>query len=131
LDYYKNAAPKSLDAGFFKTTLLPIILAFEPDPVNQSRTYYEHVAFQIMKTVENVKGEILVTGGGAYNDFLMHCLRSKYKLNVTIPSNKIVDFKEALIFGFMGVLKMRGEINCLASVTGSLNDQSTGEVNFP
>ena len=73
---------------------------------------------------------VLVTGGGAYNKYLMELLRSegKGKLNYEIPESSLVDFKEAMIFGFLGVLRLRGETNSLKSVTGALHDSCGGTI---
>ena len=71
---------------------------------------------------------MLVTGGGAFNKFLIELLREKCSVEVFVPDENIVNFKEAIIFGFLGVLRMRGEINCLKSVTGALRDSCGGAV---
>ncbi|HSI91282.1 MAG TPA: hypothetical protein VK927_09205, partial [Adhaeribacter sp.] len=47
---------------------------------------------------------------------------------VEVPSPEIVSFKEALIFAFLGVLRWRGEVNCLRSVTGASRDSSGGAI---
>jgi anhydro-N-acetylmuramic acid kinase len=53
-------------------------------------------------------------------------ISGKTPVELVIPANEIVNFKEALIFAFLGVLKIRGEINCLASVTGASRDSIAG-----
>jgi anhydro-N-acetylmuramic acid kinase len=59
----------------------------------------------------------------------MHHLRSELpEMQIEIPSAKILEYKEALIFGLLGVLKLRGEINVLSSVTGAKKDHSSGLV---
>lgn len=131
LHYFKKSPPKSLDASFFYREILPLIEPYQLDTLSASRTYYEHVAFQIASVIEDKKMEMLITGGGAYNDFLIELLRDKHGLNCIIPDSLLIDFKEALIFAFMGALRLRNEINCLASVTGSSIDQSTGIIDLP
>jgi anhydro-N-acetylmuramic acid kinase len=76
------------------------------------------------------KGKMLVTGGGAFNKFLIELISGKTQVELVIPANEIVNFKEALIFAFLGVLKIRGEINCLASVTGAKCNSSVGIMYF-
>jgi len=131
LEYYRKQPPKSLDASFFYREMMAIIEAHKLNIAAASRTYYEHVAFQIASVIDDKSQELLTTGGGAYNDFLIELLKHKHFLNCKIPSKIQIDFKEALIFAFMGALKLRGEINTLASVTGTKNDQSTGIVDYP
>ena len=49
-------------------------------------------------------------------------------LHIVIPDRKTIEFKEALIFGFLGILKLREEINVLKSVTGARRDHSSGRI---
>ena len=77
---------------------------------------------------EEKSGKILVTGGGAHNTFLMERIQEHSKLKLEIPDNTLVDFKEALIMAFMGVLRVRGEINVLSSVTGAKSDSIGGVI---
>ena len=74
---------------------------------------------------------MLVTGGGAYNTFLIELISSQITVKIVIPSKEIVNFKETLIFAFLGILKFRGEINCFASVTGASKDSSSGVIYNP
>jgi anhydro-N-acetylmuramic acid kinase len=74
------------------------------------------------------QGEILVTGGGAHNGFLMERIAEHTQHRVVVPEKKIVDFKEALIFAFLGALRMAGEPNALASVTGAKRDSVGGAI---
>lgn len=76
-------------------------------------------------------GRLLITGGGAHNDFLVKAIKMEIKHQLIKPDNITIDFKEALIFAFMGVLRVLGATNCLASVTGAAKDSSSGIVYYP
>ena len=129
LDFYKNAPPKSLGFEYVKETLLPLIDLFAIPIPDKMRTFSEHVAFQISLALPNLTGKILVTGGGAYNDFLIGRMQFYMpEMHIIVPHSKILEFKEALIFAFLGVLKLRNEINVLSSVTGAKCDHSSGRI---
>ena len=81
-----------------------------------------------MKTQNNT---ILITGGGAHNVFLIELFSEKTKHKTIVPSSQIIDFKEAIIFAFLGVLRLREEANCLKSVTGADHDHSGGVIYLP
>ena len=129
LDFYQKKHPKSLGFEFVKETVLPIIEKYSIPIEDKLHTFTEHVALQIALALPNKNGSLFITGGGAYNDFLIE--RVQYhlpKMKLIIPSAKILEFKEALIFALLGVLKLRGEINVLSSVTGAKTDHSSGVI---
>ena len=81
----------------------------------------------------NIKGKgnkILITGGGAYNDYLIKKVKSydKNKNDWKIPNDNLVNYKEALIFAFIGLLKQINKKNILKSVTGSSENISSGTI---
>ena len=94
------------------------------------RTCVEHFAYQVSRNIKS-NSRVLVTGGGAFNTFFISLLKHKYNLNIHIPTDEIIEFKEALIFGFLGVLRVRNQINCLSSVTGVNRDHSSGKIYYP
>lgn len=129
LDFNAKPFPKSLGFEYVKGTVLPLMELSDIPDNDKLRTFTEHVAFQVASALPNKKGKILVTGGGAYNDFLIGRMRDLLPgMAVEIPSKKIIEFKEALIFALLGVLKLRGETNVLASVTGARHDHSSGKI---
>ena len=73
----------------------------------------------------------MFTGGGVYNTFLVEEIKKKSKSKIEVPATELIDFKEALIFAFLGLLKWQGSVNCLASVTGAKQDHSTGKIFIP
>src|SRR6185369_13902796 len=100
-------------------------------PLNdQLRTACELIASEIARSVptSNKKIKLLATGGGALNTFLIELITSKLpsKTEVIIPSKTIINFKEALVFAFLGVLRLRGETNVLKSVTGASHNSCSG-----
>ena len=132
LDFYKLKFPKSLGFEFVKEIVLPIIESNKISIEDKLRTFTEHVALQTALALPNKKGRVLITGGGAYNDFIINRIQSYLpEMEIIIPSAKILEFKEALIFALLGVLKLRDEINVLSSVTGAKKDHSSGEIYKP
>ena len=125
LEFYKNYQPKSLGYEFVHQEIFP--LCKDDSMENILATFTEHAAQKISDILNQRQiKNVLVTGGGTYNSFLINKIKSKTDSEVIIPENKIIDFKEALIFGFMGVLKLRNENNVLSSATGASNDHCTG-----
>jgi len=120
LDYYRQKGPKSLGREWFESEFLPLIHSFQLDARDALRTLYEHVSDQLSFSIEGFpKGQILLTGGGAHNVFLLELFSEKTKHKTIIPSAQLIDFKEAVVFAFLGVLRLREETNCLRSVTGA------------
>ena len=132
LDFYQKKHPKSLGFEFVKETILPLIESYTIPLEDKLHTFTEHVALQIALALPNKNGSLFITGGGAYNDFLIERIQNHLpEMKIIIPSPKILEFKEALIFALLGVLKLRGEINVLSSVTGAKTDHSSGKIYSP
>ncbi len=124
LPFYTEPAPKSLGREWFENTFLPVLESAKPDKNVVLRTVTEHIAHQISKILK--KGKTLVTGGGTKNTFLVELLKKYAHSEIIIPESILVDYKEALIFALLGVLRVRREINIYSSVTGASKDLCTG-----
>ena len=129
LHFYQQKHPKSLGFEFVKEVVLPLIESYEIPIEDKLHTFTEHVALQIALALPTKKGRLLITGGGAYNDFVIERIHHYLpEIEIIIPDKKILEFKEALIFALLGVLKLRDEINVLSSVTGAKTDHSSGKI---
>ncbi len=127
LDFYKNKFPKSLGKEWVLLEIFPLLNRSKISIEDKLNTFYEHVAMQISRAITSrKKSRILVTGGGTYNDYLITRIKYHCRNEICIPSKEIIEFKEALLFAFLGVLRMRGEKNCLQSVTGAIANNSGG-----
>ena len=127
LEYYSKPFPKSLGFEFVKEIVLPLIENYPIAIEDKMHTFTEHIALQTAKVLPSKNGKLLVTGGGAYNTFLMERMQFHLpSLKIIIPDAEILEFKEALIFALLGVLKLRDEINVLSSVTGAKKNHSSG-----
>ncbi|MEZ4874637.1 MAG: anhydro-N-acetylmuramic acid kinase [Flavobacteriaceae bacterium] len=126
LPFYSQEPPKSLGLEWVLQCVFPLLEAANERPQNVLRTFVEHVAFQLSKSFEE-NTSVLITGGGAYNPFLIERFMAQKLLSVEIPGPLLIEYKEAMVFGLLGVLKLRGETNCLASVTGARQDHCSGQ----
>lgn len=132
LEFYKSSPPKSLGLEWVNKTIFPLIVFYQLSIKDILRTFVEHSAFQIATEVNKTrKANVLVTGGGAYNLFLINRIKKLTDNKIILPSRDLIEYKEALIFGLLGVLKLRGENNCLSSVTGAKRDHSSGKIYNP
>ncbi len=130
LPFYKKEAPKSLGLEWVNSCVFPLIKTFDIMPNDVIATFTEHIAIQISSVIK-MNSKVLFSGGGTFNTFLLKRIATLTKSEMIIPENKLVEFKEALIFGLLGVLKLRNEINCLSSVTGARRDHSSGQIYYP
>ena len=129
LRFYNQKEPKSLSREWLEENILSLTEIKEIKTKDILATFYEHIGFQIGKLLRNKT--TLVSGGGAYNKFLCSKIKKYAKSEIIIATEEIINFKEALIFGFLGVLRIRNEVNCLKDVTGALRDNCGGEINRP
>lgn len=131
LKFYQEKPPKSLGMEWVNRFIMPR-LKNRKDFADLLHTYAIHVAMQLADNLESTgKAKVLVTGGGAFNSFLIQQLSLFSPTSVIVPSDKLVNYKEALVFGLLGVLRMRGQVNTLSSVTGADSDHSSGEIYEP
>ncbi|MDC1471839.1 anhydro-N-acetylmuramic acid kinase [Flavobacteriaceae bacterium] len=132
LEFYNLPPPKSLGLEWVQNDVFSTIEAFNLDVKQILRTVAEHCAIQISTVLKSYHLQNgLITGGGVFNSFLMQRISALYEQNLTPTNTTLIENKEALIFGFLGVLKLRNESNCLKSVTGASKNHSSGSIYFP
>lgn len=129
LPYYTQVGPKSLGMEFVSKEILPLLNSKQTTE-DLLRTMVEHIAFQIGRNLPS-SGEVLVTGGGAKNDFLIERIQSFTTSTLVIPDDRLVDYKEALIFSLLGYLRLKKIPNSLASVTGATRNSVGGSLTLP
>lgn len=132
LSFYQQQAPKSLGIEWVKAKVFPLIKAAPISIKDKIATYTYHVAQQIAHELKgNATQQVLITGGGAFNSTLIKHIKSLCSLQLVIPEKELVEYKEALVFGLLGVLKLTGKVNVLKSVTGASKDHSSGKIFLP
>lgn len=132
LDFYTLTGPRSLGLEWVESQVIPVVDSFKISLEDKLRTFCEHIAIQISSVILSEKGKenVLITGGGALNQFLISLIGSKIHphTRAIIPDAEVVHFKEALVFAFLGVLRVHGLLNTISGVTGSSRDHSSGAV---
>ena len=131
LDYYKQNHPKSLGTEWLEAFFNPLI-NFKTDIENTLRTIIEHEAIQIAEILNQNKLEsVFISGGGTKNSFLIERLKYYFKGEIIIPENIIIEFKEAIIFAFLGALYLEKQTNTISSVTGAFRNVVGGVYHIP
>ncbi len=132
LHYFGMKPPKSLGLEWVKSEVIPLINSYQLEIPDIMRTFTEHVAYQISQSLDDEReSDVLLTGGGTYNLFLVERMKAASNCRFRIPEDELINLKEALIFALLGVLKLREEINVLSSVTGAKKDHSSGRIFRP
>ncbi|TRX63545.1 anhydro-N-acetylmuramic acid kinase [Carboxylicivirga sp. M1479] len=132
LSYYQLDAPKTLSQEWVDKYFWKLIHASSHHALEDIiRTCYEHFSIVISHDLNNLvpDGSVLFTGGGVKNTFLIQLIAEKYTGNVSVPNEQLIDYKEALVFALLGVLRLRSEVNCWQSVTGADTDSCSGVIN--
>ena len=130
LAFYNKEAPKSLGLEWVQQEIFPLIDTIEEDISSVLRTFVAHIAIQISKIIKD-SDSVLITGGGVFNSFLIQEIENYSNIKIVQASDTLINYKEALIFALLGVLKVDNQINCLKSVTGAHKNHSSGVVCLP
>lgn len=128
IPYYTYNAPKSLGREWVEKNIQPIIEQSNISDLDKITTFYEHCAIQIGSALSGIGEKTLCTGGGVKNSFLMERIAHHTKSNLIIPDSNLIDYKEALIFAYLGYLRVNEHTNCLASVTGARKNVCGGAI---
>ncbi|WP_411031557.1 anhydro-N-acetylmuramic acid kinase [Spongiimicrobium sp. 3-5] len=137
LPYYSLPFPKSIGYEWFVEEVVPIVEETHDSIPNLLCTGIHHICEQVAKEIKanapKNNNSLFVAGGGALNDFMIQTLQAKLgsETEVAVTSNTLIEFKEALVFGLMGVLRIEGEPNVLCSVTGAKRDSCSGVIYLP
>ncbi len=126
LPFYTQNEPKSLGKEWFLHYFLPILEIDLHSIQDILATVCEHIAIQIGKQIKEHSKNLFITGGGAFNDFLVQRIKYYCPCKVIIPDEKVINFKEAIIFAWLGVLRWQNMTNTLQSVTGASADSVGG-----
>lgn len=138
LDYYGMDYPKSLANDFGTDLVYPMIKELDLPTADALRTFAEHIALQLTSDMASISAregislagqKLLITGGGALNDFLVERIRTLLQplgIEPAVPDRQLVEYKEAVIMALIGVLRWREEYNVFSSVTGARRDSVGG-----
>jgi anhydro-N-acetylmuramic acid kinase len=137
--YYRMPAPKSLGNEAARDMIFPHFYESEHTPEDMLHTMVLHIADQVIAAVqqhpvETEAPQMLVTGGGALNNFLVERIRAALepsKVTVVVPDTETVLYKEAIVMALIGALRWREEVNVFSSVTGASRDSSGGALWIP
>ncbi len=130
LAFYSINPPKSLGLEWVQQFIVPLLEKYQLETSVILRTFTEHAVQQISTIIQPFK-RTLFTGGGVYNDFLIHRIKETVKTEIIVPRDEIINYKEALIFALLGLLKLQDKVNCLSSVTGAKKNHSSGRIFHP
>ncbi len=126
IEFYNLDSPKSLSREWLDKSFISILNNHNLSTKDLMASIYEHVSNQLVNVMNEKAKKVLITGGGAFNSFLIELFAKKTNCSLIIPSQEIINFKEALIFAFLGYLYINDKPNCFSSVTGAKKDSIGG-----
>jgi anhydro-N-acetylmuramic acid kinase len=131
IPFYHAPFPKSLAREWVEREIFPLLDRSDSVP-DLLYTYTLHAARKISEAIQGERNKkVLVTGGGAWNRYLLQQLSSRTESEIVLPEKSIIDFKESMIFAFLGLLRWLEINNVLKSVTGASADHCAGSVTLP
>lgn len=127
LPFYAQQGARSLGREWVEDTVWPLIKATPLNNEDALATVTEHIIMQVATSIQASGAKsVLITGGGVHNQFLMERLKANTKAKCVVPDKSTIDFKEALIFAFLGVLKMHHQPNVWCEYTGASRNSIGG-----
>lgn len=132
IEYYRLPPPKSLGREWVDERIRPLVFDAKNPVVDLLHTYTLHIADRIAEALNSLESpeRVLITGGGAFNTFLIDSIRQRSASRITLPESTLIDGKEALIFALLAKLRLENQVNVLGSVTGATRDHCAGSVHI-
>lgn len=137
LPFYYLPPPRSLGREFMLAEVLPLLEPYRAQVADVLHTWCQHVASRLVAELDRYgihDSSILLTGGGAHHSFLLQCLAQRLaamRITPSLPSPRIIDFKEAYIFGFLGLRALLRQPTVLPAVTGARVAVCSGSIHLP
>jgi len=132
LEYYSRSAAKSLGIEWFEKEFFPILKKYSNSLEDQLATIIEHIAQMIGTTANKLTiKQLFITGGGTYNGYLIDRIGNYFEGEIIIPKKELIEFKEAIIFGFLGACRLTLQSTALSSVTGAIRNSCGGVIHIP
>ncbi|MGI9527043.1 MAG: anhydro-N-acetylmuramic acid kinase [Weeksellaceae bacterium] len=129
LAFYKQLGPKSLGREWVENIIFPMLKNHHQSPEDILATFSAHTAYQIVQVLnQNNFQQVLFSGGGALNTFLMQIIQNQTHAEIIIADDQLLNYKEALVFALLGYLKLQNQTNILKTVTGASRDSSAGVI---
>ena len=133
IDYYSQPYPKSLGREWINDNFWFRVRQSDASKEDRMKTLVDHIGQQIGQNIENLtddssKSRVYVTGGGAFNNALIDHIKTHTDAEVVVPDAQVVEYKEALIFALLGLLRVQNKPTVLASYTGAENDSIAGDL---
>lgn len=131
MPYYEMKGPKSLGKEWVEHNIYPLLDNPNISDQDLISTYTYHAAWQISRNLPfGVNRKVIFTGGGSHNTYLLNLIKEMASCSIVVPDDKVVDFKEALIFALLGTLRIQNMTNCLSSATGASKDCCSGAIHY-
>jgi anhydro-N-acetylmuramic acid kinase len=124
ISFYNLEGPRSIDRQWYMMQFQPVVRNYERVHKAESvlRTLIEHFSSlisQVLNKELQPEDKTMISGGGAKNSFFISMLREKTKSQIILPENEVIDYKEAIIFAYLAMLRVMNRNNVLSSVTGA------------
>ncbi|NNF34245.1 MAG: hypothetical protein HKN68_09055 [Saprospiraceae bacterium] len=128
IPFFEMSPPKSLDNYWVKNDFFSAVkdVKIEDALHTMCRFLADTLSKDLKKYLPQGNHKMLITGGGAHNQFLLECISEKVDVEVVVPEDEVIDYKEALLMSYMGHRYLKGQVNVIASATGGDKDIIAG-----
>ena len=139
-DYYQLDYPKSTGREKYSKEFIDKILSYSKklnlnnEDIISTVTYLTGYVtkIQIKKYFKDFKGTLLVSGGGAFNKFILESLKDdSYTVKTCEEENINSEGLEAYSFSILGYLRLTNQPSNLIKVTGAKDPVSLGSIILP
>ena len=127
----KKISP-AIDNSWIREYWIPKLPSSTVSPQDLLRTHYEFIARHISSLCSKADSKVLLSGGGAKNQYLVELIQSNLRPSVQLhlPDPGIIDFKECILMSYMAYKRIKKELNFIKESTGAGQEVSAGAIYY-